>query len=235
MPAVPAIIMGGAALGSAWMGKKASDKATDAQNSALDLQRQTAQKQGQLSNSLMGYADKTYNLAQPALNKAMGYYSTLAGGNRAAINQTLAPQLAQLSDSYKGSANAIHNQLRGGARDYALAELNRGQAGQAGMMPMQARTGAMASLAGMGMGLAQQGQGWASNATSALNGAAGTAGQMGTLATGMERDQYSRANDLGKSISSIFAPYIWNLGKKGGGSVPIMDGPGTGGFGGGDY
>lgn len=206
-------------------GRQAS-KANDIAQQQLQLQSQVANKQMGLSNSLMGYADKTYQLSQPALTRALGYYQTLAQGNRSAVNQTLAPQFAQLTDTYRGAGNLVNNQLRGGARDYALAELARQKAGQLGLMPMQARMGAMGQLAGLGTNIMGQSQGWAGAATSALNGAGNTASAAGRQAYDMYKNAYANASNAGNNLANLLGPAIKGLGGGGGG--------GGGGFGGGD-
>jgi hypothetical protein len=106
----------------------------------------------------------------PALGQAAGYFSKLAGGNRATMTQALAPQISDINSVYGGTARTLARFTRGPTAQVAQAGAEQQRAGQIGSMFSTARTGANAELAGIG-------QGALTGSTSAAAGAGGVFGQ----------------------------------------------------------
>lgn len=167
MPAIPLIVGGVSAASSAWQAHKAGQVAGS--------QQQLMGQQSNLANEIGSFARGQSSMAQPALNKAMQYYMTLANGNRGAIDSALAPERAQITDNYAGAEKGLNARLAAGPqRDRAIADLYKQRAGQLGLMPLQARAGAVENLGKMGQGLAGNALNAYSGASSALNGASNT-------------------------------------------------------------
>jgi hypothetical protein len=143
MPAIPIIGLGISAF-SAY-------KQSKAQGDAAKLQKQMFQQQSGLANTLQGFAQGQTTMAQPALNKAMQHYMTLANGSRGAIGAELAPDINGVTESYRGAEKGLSRATPAGpARDRAIADMYRSKAGQIGMMPFQARQQAFTGLENMG-------------------------------------------------------------------------------------
>lgn len=166
MPAIPAIISGGAAIGSSLiggiMGKKAAntamqktpeEQAAFANNTAL-AGKQTAQ------------GDEMFGAAMPAVKQSLGYYSTLLNGNREARMGAMAPEAESIGSAYDGANTAVgKGYVQGGQRDMALAENARSRAGAisrltTGVRPMAAE--GMSRIAGNLIPAAQRSYGTAS-------------------------------------------------------------------------
>jgi hypothetical protein len=176
-----------------------------AANDAADIQKQLYQQQAAMARQLAGLGQSQIATSQPALNKALAYYTNLAAGNRASINSTLAPDRAQLAETYKGAQRGVEARTaQGPQRDRAIAELMRQQAGQSGLMPFMARGQANEQLAGLGnRGL--------DRAVTAFAGASGGLKEAGSAANMMAANQQNASNawrDFGKSIWDLWGPQI---------------------------
>lgn len=171
MPAIP-IVTGGISLLNGIMGARAAGKAAKSQqgiqNSQMDLMRQ----QTGLSNELSSFARNQHTLAEPALSKAMQYYMQLATGNRGAIQGAIAPDVAQLQETYRGAERGIRRSMGGASRDRAIADLYRQRAGQLGILPFQARQAAIGNMEQAGNQRMQNALSLYQGANSALTGAA---------------------------------------------------------------
>lgn len=154
MPAVPAIISGGAAIGSSLIGgmfgKKAANTAmqkTPEEQAAFNANTKLATQQTQQGNEM-------FNTAMPAVRQGLNYYGTLLGGNRAARMGAMAPEAESIGSAYSGANTAIgKGYLQGGARDQALAENARSRAGQIARLTTGVRPMAAQGMAGMAAGL----------------------------------------------------------------------------------
>lgn len=187
-----------------------------------DLTQQgLAGQQVNLSKLISDISQRQHSIADPAISKAMAYYSKLAGGNSAAIQSTLAPQIASMTDVYRGAESGMTNKMGPGAgRDMAVADLQRQKAAQLSMMPMMARTNANEQLGTMGQTMTGQ-------ANSMLGMAAGplsSASNAMNIAQQQKDATRSQWLDFGASMGKIFLPYV--LGKAGGagGSTPSTPG-----------
>lgn len=198
MPAVPIIGLGISAVSAYKSAKNASSMA----NSQKDLMRQ----QSGLSNEMASFAREQHTMAEPALQKAMQYYMQLATGNRAAIQGQLAPDIARLTETYRGAERGLEAKTAPGpSRDRAIAELYRQRAGQLGIMPFEARrsaVGDMAQLGGQRMNAALDAYG---RAGSALTGAS----QAGTQAFNMGERASDRYGSM-ISAGTQAAQDAWN-------------------------
>lgn len=134
-PAAYAGIMAGTAIYGAIQGSRKTDAEKATQN---------------LSNTMSSIAGKQHSMAEPALQKAMQYYMTLASGNRTAIQGALAPSIQALNDSYKGGETRLSMMPAGPTRDRQMAEMERERVGKLGMMPLSERNNAMSVLLNQG-------------------------------------------------------------------------------------
>lgn len=185
------------------------------------------QKQSALANTISDFAKRQHSMADPAMSKAMEYYSTLAGGNRGQMQAAIAPQVGQINSSYLGAERGMLSRMAPGAqRDSALADMYRQRAGQIGDLSVGARKEGVQGLAQMGQqmyGNAMSGFGAASGA---LSGAAGTYGGAAALAQNQNQfdanlQQQKRKGwmDFGGSIGKILLPYVMGkIGNGGGGA-----------------
>lgn len=156
----------------------------------------------------------------PKLQQAGNYFSTLAGGNRAATTQALAPEVEQINDVYGGTQRTLARFLRGPDRDYQMGELSRQRAGSIGSLFTGARERGVAGLVRLGEFGVGQG-------TALKQGAAGIAGDVADRAM---RNRYGGA-ELERSAGADTAGLIFQLLRsgafkwgKGGGSSGL---PGT--------
>lgn len=198
-----------------------------ATGTALDI----GQKQSSLANNISEFAKQQHSMADPAMAKAMQYYSTLAGGNRGALQSAIAPQVGQVNSSYLGAERGMLARMAPGAqRDSALADMYRQRAGQIGDLSVGAHREGVQGLAGMGQqmyGNALSGFGAASGA---LSGAANTYGGAAALAQNQKQfeanlGQQKRQGwmNFGGSLGKILLPYVLNKAGGGGGSkTPAM-------------
>lgn len=180
-----------------------------------------AGQQVNLSKLISDVSQRQHSIAEPAIGKAMQYYTKLAGGNSAAIQNTLAPQIASMTDTYRGAESGMTNRMSAGAgRDRATADLQRQKAAQLSMMPMMARSNANDQLGSMG----QQMMG---SANSMLGLAAGPlSGASNSLNAAQQQSNANRSNfmDFGASMGKIFLPYLLNK-AGGGGSTGVTPNP----------
>ena len=188
MPAIPIISLGA--------GLFSSYKQAQAQGKAADMQKQMMQQQTALANEMKGIGQGQMTMAQPALNKAMQHYMTLASGNRAAIGSELAPETNAALESYRGAEKGLSRSTPAGpARDRAIADMYRQRAGQIGMMPFQARAQAFQGLEKMG----NQGM---SNALDAYRGAGTALTGASTTANNYMNAEDKKYGTYGNMISS---------------------------------
>ena len=226
--AIP-IAMGASALINYYSARKASQR-TPEETAAL-------QTQTNASNQLIDQGRMLTNFGLPKLQQAGNYFSTLAGGNRAALQQQLAPDVRNINDVYGGTQRTLARFLKGPDRDYQMGELSRQRAGQIGSL----FTGARDRAAGTLLNLGQYG---VSGGTTALSSAAGVAANAGQSA--FQNRVYG--NQIGAQAGSNTASLIFSLlqsylnrgATSGGGtgsfasipSIPVTSGWAGSGFGG---
>jgi hypothetical protein len=144
-------IQGGGLLGGMLAGKQATKSAMQR---TPEEQRALAGAYG-IGDQASRMAQAAYGESRPYMRQAGGYYSTLLGGNRAAMSQALAGPTAQITDYYRGAGrNLRQSGIRGAARDVAAADLNRQRASQlaglaTGVQPYAADALAKLGIEGM--------------------------------------------------------------------------------------
>jgi len=155
-PAIPWAIKGGAALGSALIGKKAQSSAMKrSPEEAVDV----AGAQG-AGRGLAQTGGQQIAQGQPQQQQAGQYYSTLLRGNRAQMSQAVAAPAAALTDVYRGASRGLEQSgVRGAARDVAQGELTRSKASQIGSLVTGVQPAAAAALADLGTTQVNQGLG----------------------------------------------------------------------------
>lgn len=209
MPAVPFIIpavtTGISAIG-AYRNSKRAGQASAAQDAALQQQMfglGQAQRRG----------GGLYDQSLPMFQQAGNYYKTLLSGNRAAMNQATAGPAAQITSTYRGAQRSLlGSTIRGGARDTALAELNRDRAASlaglhTGVQPMAA--GALAGLGGQGMTM---GLNSLLGASTGMNSAAG---QFGTNMQLYGQNARQDMQGVGAGVAEILRAILANRGTGG--------------------
>jgi hypothetical protein len=189
---------------------------------------------GDAAGSFLGGAQKQFTSANNSLDQSANYFSPLLRGNRAAIDQTLAPERAGITETYRGAGQALEQSgMRGGTRDLATAELNRDKASKLALLPSAARAGAADSMMKLG---GEQGQlagtqaNTGANLFNAATGSKGTGAQgYGALLQSADRREYvqgQNAKEAGTGIGSmIFDAMKSKKGKSSGGlSLPTGSG-----------
>jgi hypothetical protein len=160
--------------------------------------KSSAEKSTQnLSNTMSTIAMQQHTMAQPALQKAMQYYMTLAGGNRGQIQGAIAPQLSALNASYKGAETRMGMMPAGPTRDRQMAELQRQKAGQIGMLPIEARNDAMQRLYGFGQEQDRSALGYYNQSANLL-----------PQLNAFEQQRKQNYSDMGATLFNIFQPQI---------------------------
>lgn len=131
-------------------GKGPSQQTQDTQSQLTSEQIALANQQNQRSQTL-------FNTTEPGLGIAENFYTSLASGDKGAIQRSTAPATEQIASNYNQAIqNLSENMPRGGAKDLAVQEANISKAGAIGSTESQAYLGAfpaLASLAGQGVGL----------------------------------------------------------------------------------
>lgn len=209
--AAPALITG-------LLGKSAS-KPSATQQALQTGQLNALNAQSALAGQLGDYAKKQYELSAPAYGRAMNYYQSLLGGNAAARQQALQPDIRRLNETYRGAEGSIANRMTGAARDRELADLKRQQTGQMAELGGQPRAGAAATLLGAG----QQGYGDLLAALSAQSGAnqgvlSGTQGAMLT-----ENERRRQQAEMGTDWIKTFMPQLIAAFSGGKSKHPVWD------------
>ena len=221
--AIP-IAMGASALINYFSARKAAQR-TPEETAAL-------QTQTNASNQLITQGQQLTNFGLPKLQQAGNYFSTLMGGNRAALQQQLAPDVANINDVYGGTQRTLARFLRGPDRDYQMGELSRQRAGAIGSL----FTGARDRAAGTVLNLGQYGVGQGTNALGAAAGVSNAAGQSAfqNRAYGNQITQQAGAGTA-QLLFSLLQSYL----NRGGGSsfasvpnIPTTSGWAGSGFGG---
>lgn len=177
------------AVGGYLSSKKAKQKSST-EKTAEGLQLDQAKFLGPFGQRQLAQSEQTMQLP-------LGYYSTLARGNRNQAMQAVAPELQQIDEADRSALGSM-NELapRGGASSDFLARMpfRRNQATQ--NVLFGARNNAFAQLAGIGQNQAQLG-------LNALSG--GAAGNMNLLNFGLARgnQQFQQGSETGAGIYQI--------------------------------
>lgn len=212
--AMKAIPMVGSLVGGLF-GKKLSGPSKE-QQAGMDASQQASKLLSGYSQPLMSQGMGAVQQGMGNLGAASRYYQGVMGSRGQALSH-LNPEITQILDFYRGGSGSINRNLRGGSRDYALAEMQREKTGQLASLVPNARRDAAGNLGQLGgvygqLGTALSGQG--------IN-AAGTSGQLGNQLFGMASDIQKQQTEGGKSMGG----FIFDLLK----NIPGMGGSGGGG------
>jgi hypothetical protein len=143
---------------------------------------------GSLGGNLQGTGSTLTGMGTPQLAQAGGYFSSLAGGNRATMTQALSPEISQINSVYGGTARTLSRFLRGPTKDVQMAEGERQRGGQIGSLFASARPQANAALAQLGG--QEVGQGIAAQGTAgSLFGTQANLGQQADIANAQLQSQ----------------------------------------------
>jgi hypothetical protein len=133
-------------------------------SNAVNQENAIAQQQLQLSQEYLPIAQQQqqqssqlYNLTEPGLSAAEGYYKKLSTGDPNTIQAAIAPATEKISAASEAAKqNILRTSPRGGEQNLALEQADISKASQIGNLATTAYTGsfpALASLAGEGVGL----------------------------------------------------------------------------------
>lgn len=154
MAAVPALIMGGSALGATFMGSKASESAAKAAQQRSPEELALMKSQTGLADTQNRQSQQLFGQAMPAVQNTMRYYSTLLGGGRGARRMAVSGESEDIGSAYAGAdASLKRSNVRGGERVAQLAENSRAKAGQVARLTTGVRPMAAGALAQQGGGL----------------------------------------------------------------------------------
>lgn len=237
--AVPAISLGAQYFMSRGknrqIGQQIGAATTGLQRSGDELGR-FAGTLGNQGTAFLGDAQKSFGRANTAFDQSQNYFAPILGGSRAAIDQTLAPERAQITDTYRGATRALDTSgVRGGSRDLATAELNRDRAGRLALLPGAARANAATGMAQLGQaraGAATQqagvGGGLTGQSVQARGGAASAYG--GLFGGNVRREESINAagQESGGAIGRMIFDALKTSGKKGGAGGGGAGGPAFG-------
>jgi hypothetical protein len=214
---IPALIgAGGTVASSVIAGKSAKSAMKPSSEEAGYLQRQSA-----LADLLRGQAETTFNTGMPAVTSAMSYYDTLARGNRAKMQEQLAPSIAQITEQYRGAEGSIRRNVRGAQRQQQLGELSRDRASKLALLTTGQQTSANDAMARLGEGLLGHSSGSAGRAGGILDSMTGNAANRRAYGQQVGRE-------TGASMGGMVADILkQNQNKKwggGGGTAPGQPG-----------
>lgn len=181
---------------------------------------------------MLGQSQKSLSAAGGAYDQVGSYLSPILSGSRGAVNQALAPDLAAITETYRGAGKALEQSgMRGGTRELATAELNRDRAGKLALLPSQARASAASAMMDVGTGHAGVGATQAGAAGNLFNAAThaktGTTNAYGTLFHGANQQQdllQRRTQGSGSAIGSMIFDAVKSRGgkSKGAGTPPYV-------------
>jgi hypothetical protein len=187
------------------MAKRQADKAQKALQPSIDAQTGIAQTFQQQGTQLIGEG-------QDQLRAPTNFYQQLLSGNKAAVSQAVAPDVANLRDVYSGAHKQLERSgTQGASRDMASAELGRQEAGQLGSFVLGARPAAAEAMTAMGQNTRAAGVGMGMNAANIY----------GSLLTGARQDRaYNGAisqqigENTGELLTSIYKAWGSKQGQK---------------------
>lgn len=177
----------------------------------------------QIAQAQQGQSSQLFSSAFPGFQQAEQYQQSLASGDPYAISRAIAPA-AQQADTAAGAAkaNILNTGPAGGEKTLALeqVDVNRGaQVGQAATSGYTNSFGALASLAGQGVGESQSAAGLGISGLNSSSQTLGTIGSQQIQAQQLQQEQ--KGNTLGA------------LGSLGGDAATLLTGGISPSFGGG--
>lgn len=171
------------------------------QQQAAQSGTQAAQAQlGAAAPQLMGQGQTLTGQGASGDLAAQNYYKSLLGGGRSGLLAATAPETNSALDYYKGAANNLSTNLRGGARDAALANLETSKAGTLAMIPATARLGAAQGLVGASAPLLGAGANATGQGVTAAQGAANAGNAAFNQGTTLFGQQAKTASGFGSML-----------------------------------
>lgn len=153
-------------------------------------------------------SDQLYTMTEPGLQQTESFYSQLATGDPAKIQQATAPATEQIASSYNQEAKQLGTTMpRGGAKDLAVQEAEISKAGAIGSTKANAYLGsfpALASLAGEGIGMSTS---EISQALSAFSGASSSNQSAATMSGAGKAQTLGFIGALGGDAASAAAKF----------------------------
>lgn len=163
-------------------------------------------QQSALAKEMAGFARSQASMANPAMTKAMQYYSNLVSGGRGAMDAALAPERGQIAEAARGAQMGMDAKMAPGPqRDAALAELQRQKFGQMAMLPLQARGNAVDKLGGMGQNLMQNSSNMMGASADVMSGLSRGYQSMADA----ERQRRQSWSQMGSNAFNILGPTIF--------------------------
>ncbi len=199
------LMIGGSMLAS-WLGSRSAKKKT--QQTPQEAEAMGAQTG--LARQLGSQGRQLFNMGMPALQQGSSYLRTLAGGNRAATSQLLAPDIENVNDVYGGAKKSLSRFLRGPEKDMQLGELERERAGGISRLFRDARPNAVSRLLDFGGDTTSQG----------MSAAGGAAGIHSGVQNSLFRNRYAGADlerQAGADYGNLFFQMMQMAGGGGGG------------------
>ena len=222
--AVPFAIKGGSMLLGSLLGKKLSGP-SKGQKTAMQGTQQAGNALNAYSQPMMQKGFQLAGQGQGDLSQASQYYRNILG-NRQAARESLAPEMNTAMDFYRGATSSANRNLRGGKRDYAVADLKRQQAGQlAGMLPA-ARANAAQGIAGVGGTALQGGSSFAGMGGDLASQGAYINSGLFNQATQIKQQEQEGGKGWGSLLYDIAGKLPWGKmggGGGGGGWTPVAD------------
>lgn len=227
MPAgmIPALIMGGASIGSSLIGRSAANSAARAASQRSPEEIAALNAQTGLARQQTAQGSQLFGAAMPAISNTLRYYQTLLGGSRGARVAATSGEAEDIGNAYSGADAALRrSNVRGGELVQQQAENARAKAGQVARLVTGVRPQAASALTGEGMGLvsAAQGSQWqAGGIYSGLLGAGQQNRQQGNF-IGLQTGSNLTGN-LGRLVAQLVnqGKGSW-WGKTPGASMPLL-------------
>lgn len=228
IPFIPLIVGGLATAGTVYAAKKQSSAA----EKALAEQQREAQSTESIAGRQQQQAEKEFSMGSPGVQQSQSYYGKLLNGDRAQLaNATAAPRNSIL-DSYRGAEQGLtRSGVQGGARDTAIAELQRDKAGKVAGLTTGVQPAAANALGSQGLSLISGGQQGLSSAGSLFGNLTQLAGQNSRYQQGLAADSQQQA---GRSIFGLLTTLADKYGKNNSGSLSSF-GPYASGYKGGNF
>lgn len=228
MPAIIPLIATGITAYQAYSQHKQNKKVNAQQDAIAAQQGPLTTAQAGLANQQREQGQQLFSYGMPLLQRSGDYYSKILGGNRAATDIAIAPDVNAIGDSYRGAFRSLTRMTPGANRDVAQADLIRQRAGQIGGLVPAARAGAANATANLGqVGVSGGQQGLSASSSSTSNLLSSLLGQSNNL---FERQQYGnqQSADQGKALSQLLTMFAqaWQgrQAKGGGGGYGVFTG-----------
>lgn len=208
--AAPYLFKAGAMIGGSLLGKKLSGPSKE-QKTAMGASTQATQQLGGMAPPLMQQGQQLTQAGGQNLGAAGDYYRNILS-NRGAARESLAPETTNALEYYRGAEGKAKRTMRGGSRDYALAELDRQKVGQiAGFLP-QARANAAQGATGVGGTQVGAGTNLAGTGVNAASNAAYASGGLFNQASQLRQQQQEGGKQWGGLLYDIAGSMPWGKG-----------------------